>query len=130
VSLVVSVEELTRSSSEGSVLPEALSEALGISLSEVCGLYFGDMDGVGRDCIIEGEWDRHQEDCHYEEEREETFKEEHCWELRSYYEDDTEVVNSISVDVVVSENAVSQCKGERNRKRGRHFHNIMPLKKG
>jgi hypothetical protein len=35
VPLVVPVEELTRSSSSEGMLPEAISEALGISLSEV-----------------------------------------------------------------------------------------------
>jgi hypothetical protein len=40
---VVLVGELTRSSSSsGSMLPEAISEALGISLSEVFDLYFRD----------------------------------------------------------------------------------------
>jgi hypothetical protein len=34
------------------MLPEAVSEALGISLSEVLNLYFGDLDEVRRDCLI------------------------------------------------------------------------------
>jgi hypothetical protein len=95
VPLIVPVEELTRLSSEGSALPEAVSEALGISLSEVHDLYFRDMDKVRRKCIIEEEQDHcqeeqdcHQEDRHYEEKREEAFKEEHHRELHSYYEDD------------------------------------------
>jgi hypothetical protein len=36
------------------MLPEAVSEALGISLSEVLDLYFGELDIVWRDCLI---WD-------------------------------------------------------------------------
>jgi hypothetical protein len=32
--------------------PEAVSEALGISLSEVLELYFGELDGVRRGCMI------------------------------------------------------------------------------
>jgi hypothetical protein len=38
---LVPVEELTRSSSPSDVLPKAVSEALGISLSEVRDQYFG-----------------------------------------------------------------------------------------
>jgi hypothetical protein len=38
--LVVPVEELTRSSSPASMLPAALSEALGISLSDIMMRYF------------------------------------------------------------------------------------------
>jgi hypothetical protein len=51
---MVPVEELTRSLSSGSLLPEAISEALGISLSEVIDLYFGDIDKGQRDRLI---WD-------------------------------------------------------------------------
>jgi hypothetical protein len=47
----VSIEELTRSSSSSSnMLPEAISEALGNSLSEVLDLYFRD--------ISDEQWDR------------------------------------------------------------------------
>jgi hypothetical protein len=52
--LVVPIEELTRSSLSGSLLPKAISEALGISLSEVLDLYFGDIDEGHRDRLI---WD-------------------------------------------------------------------------
>jgi hypothetical protein len=41
-SLLVPIDELTRSSSKESLLPEAISEALGISLNEVMELYFQD----------------------------------------------------------------------------------------
>jgi hypothetical protein len=41
-SLLVPVEELTRSSSNESLLPEAISEALGISFAEVMDLHFRD----------------------------------------------------------------------------------------
>jgi hypothetical protein len=62
---VVPIEELTRSSSPGSMLPQAMSEALGISLSEVLDLYFRKLDEVRRGCLIGdvldrrmlGEWD-------------------------------------------------------------------------
>jgi hypothetical protein len=37
----IPIEELTRSSSVSNMLPEAVSEALGISLSEVHARYFG-----------------------------------------------------------------------------------------
>jgi hypothetical protein len=51
---VVPIEELTRSSSSGSLLPEAISEALGISLPKVLDLYFGGIDEGHRDRLI---WD-------------------------------------------------------------------------
>jgi hypothetical protein len=47
------MEELMRSSPAESMLPEAVSEVLGIGLSEVLDLYFGDIDKVRRGCIIE-----------------------------------------------------------------------------
>jgi hypothetical protein len=77
VPLIVPVEELTRSSSWVSVLLEAVSEVLGISLSKVHDLYFGDMDKVRKERIIEEAQERQWEDCKYEEEREEAAKEEH-----------------------------------------------------
>jgi hypothetical protein len=40
--------------SNESLLPESISEALGISLSEVIGLYFRDIDEGQRDCLV---WD-------------------------------------------------------------------------
>jgi hypothetical protein len=55
-----------------------MSEALGISLSEVCDLYFGDMDEVRKKHIIEEAQEHRWEDRKYEEEREEAAKEECC----------------------------------------------------
>jgi hypothetical protein len=52
--LTVPIEELTGSSPSGSLLPEAISEALGISLSKVIDLYFGDIDKGQRDRLV---WD-------------------------------------------------------------------------
>jgi hypothetical protein len=40
--------------SSESLLPEAISEALGISLAEVLDLYFGELDEVSRDHLV---WD-------------------------------------------------------------------------
>jgi hypothetical protein len=45
----VPIEELTRSSLSSSMLPEAISEALGISLPEVLDLYFGGVSEEQRD---------------------------------------------------------------------------------
>jgi hypothetical protein len=50
----VPVEELTSSSSNGSLLPESISEALGISLPEALDLYFRGIDVGHRDRLI---WD-------------------------------------------------------------------------
>jgi hypothetical protein len=55
---LVPVEELTRSSSPSTMLPEAVSEALGISLSEVLDLYFGELDEVRRGRLIGDAIDR------------------------------------------------------------------------
>jgi hypothetical protein len=66
-----------------------MSEALGISLSEVHDLYFGDMDEVRKGHIIEEAQERRQMDCEYEEEREKAVKEERRRELQSYREDTT-----------------------------------------
>jgi hypothetical protein len=51
---MVPIKELTRSSSSSSVLPEAISEALDISLSEVLDLYFGGVSEEQRDRLM---WD-------------------------------------------------------------------------
>jgi hypothetical protein len=53
------MEELTRSSPAESVMPEAVSEALGIGLSKVLDLYFGGIDKVRRGRIIEEAIERH-----------------------------------------------------------------------
>jgi hypothetical protein len=62
--LVVPVEELTRSSSPASMLPAALSEALGISLSDVMVRYFDGSEESERVRRIEEALDRRRE---YEE---------------------------------------------------------------
>jgi hypothetical protein len=41
----------------------------------------------------------------------------------------SEITNSISVDVVLSENTVSQCKGKENKKGGHHFHDTREDKR-
>jgi hypothetical protein len=60
--VIVAVESLTRSLSDGVVLESEVSEALGISLSKVCDLYFGGVDEVRRDHIVEEARDHRQED--------------------------------------------------------------------
>jgi hypothetical protein len=87
--LTVPVEDLTRSSPSESLLPEAVSEALGISLSEVLNLYFGELDKDTRDRMVWDAIDRRrgeEEDMHL-------LREDRCRadevEFRSYYEDDT-----------------------------------------
>jgi hypothetical protein len=64
-------------------------EALGISLSKVHDLYFGGIDKVRRDHIIEEAMERQQEDQWFEEGRRIEDAEEHCRELQSYCEDTT-----------------------------------------
>jgi hypothetical protein len=55
---LVPVEELTRSSSPSNMSPEAVSEALGISLSKVLELYFGELDKVRKSRLIGDALDR------------------------------------------------------------------------
>jgi hypothetical protein len=69
------------------MLPEAVSEVLGISLSEVLDLYFGELDEVRRGCLIGdaldrrmlGQWDR--------EWLEEESRRRDAAEISSYQED-------------------------------------------
>jgi hypothetical protein len=70
-------------------LPEAVSEALGISLSEVLNLYFGELDEVSKDHLIWDTIDRQRG----EEEDMQWLEEHRCSgeeaKFRLYYEDDT-----------------------------------------
>jgi hypothetical protein len=59
--LAVPIEELTRSSSPASMLPSALSEALGISLSDVMIRYFNGSEELERVRRIEEVLDRRRE---------------------------------------------------------------------
>jgi hypothetical protein len=80
---------LTRSSPSESLLPEAVSEALGISLSEVLNLYFGELDEDTRDHMVWDAIDRcrgEEEDMHLLREGRRRADEA---VFRSYYEDDT-----------------------------------------
>jgi hypothetical protein len=69
------------------MLPEAVSEVLGISLSEVLDLYFGDLDEVRRDHLICDAIDRRREEAEYEENRWREVQEERRLELQSYRDD-------------------------------------------
>jgi hypothetical protein len=73
------------------MLPLAVSEALGISLSEVLDLYFGELDEVRRDRLIWEAIDRCRDDSRERDLFEENTRREREAELRSYYdyEDDT-----------------------------------------
>jgi hypothetical protein len=84
----IPIEDLTRSFPSESLLPEAISEALGISLSKVLILYFGELDKNTRDRMVWDVIDR----CRGEEEdmhvlREDSRRADEA-EFRSYYEDD------------------------------------------
>jgi hypothetical protein len=85
----VPVEDLTRSSPSESLLPEAVSEALGISLSEVLNLYSGELDEDTRDHMV---WDaidrRRGEEEDMDLLREDRRRADEA-EFRSYYKDDT-----------------------------------------
>jgi hypothetical protein len=85
---VVLVVELTRSLlSSGDVLPEAISKALGISLSEVLDLYFGGINEGRRESLV---WDVIGR-CRMNEEDEAWLEEESrrrdAAEISSYCED-------------------------------------------
>jgi hypothetical protein len=86
---VVPIEDLTRSSPSESLLPEAVSEALGISLSEVLNLYFGELDEGTQDRLV---WDAIDRRRGEEEDMDVLWEESRRAdeaEFRSYYEDDT-----------------------------------------
>jgi hypothetical protein len=55
---LVPIEEFTCSSSPKSILPAALSEALGISLTEVMDRYYSVLDEAERVCMIEDALER------------------------------------------------------------------------
>jgi hypothetical protein len=86
---VVPIEDLTRSSPSEGLLPEAVGEALGISLSKVLNLYFGELDEDTRDRLV---WDtinrRRGEEEDMDILREESRRADEA-EFRSYYEDNT-----------------------------------------
>jgi hypothetical protein len=69
---LVPVKELTHLSSPNSMLPATLSEALGISLSEIMDRYFNGSDEAERVCLIEDALDRRR----LEQEGEEWLAEE------------------------------------------------------
>jgi hypothetical protein len=86
---VVLIEDLTRSSPSESLLPEAVSEALGISLSEVLNLYFGELDEGTRDRLV---WDAIDRCRGEEEDMDVLWEGSHRAdeaEFRLYYEDNT-----------------------------------------
>jgi hypothetical protein len=65
--MTVPVEDLTRLSPSESLLPEAVSEALGTSLSEVLDLYFGELDENTRDRMVWDAIDRRRDEEEGEE---------------------------------------------------------------
>jgi hypothetical protein len=71
------------------MLPEAVSEALGISLSEVLDLYFRYIDEVVRDCLIWDAIDRRRDDLEERSRFEENAWREQEAEHRAYREDST-----------------------------------------
>jgi hypothetical protein len=86
--LTVPIEELTRSSSSSeSLLPEAISEALGISLSEVFDLYFRDIDKVTRDHLVWEAIDRCRDDSMERNWFEKNTQREQEAKYRTYRED-------------------------------------------
>jgi hypothetical protein len=87
--LSVPVEELTRLLPSESMLPEAISEALGISLFKVLDLYFGDLNEVRKDCLIWDLIDRHKDELQERSWFEENAHSEWEAEIRSFIEDST-----------------------------------------
>jgi hypothetical protein len=66
---IIPIEALSRLSSGSNELLVAISEVLGVSLSEVCDLYFGDRGKVERDHIVEEAQEHYREDQQYEEDQ-------------------------------------------------------------
>jgi hypothetical protein len=71
------------------MLPEAVSEALGISLSKVLALYFGERDDIRRGRMIGDAIDRHRDSEEEWGRFEESWQSREEAERRSYYEDAT-----------------------------------------
>jgi hypothetical protein len=71
------------------MLPEAVSEALGISLSEVLDLYFGELDEVRRGCLIGDAIDRRMMGEQDHEWLEGEAWKRHAAEMSSYHEDNS-----------------------------------------
>jgi hypothetical protein len=71
------------------LLPEAISEALGISLSKVLNLYFGELDKDTRDRLVWDAIDRRRGEEEGMQWLEEHSRRADEAEFRSYYEDDT-----------------------------------------
>jgi hypothetical protein len=69
------------------MLPEAVSEALGISLSEVLDLYFRELDKVRRDRLIRDAMDRRMQEERDCERLEEDFRRRDKAEISTYRED-------------------------------------------
>jgi hypothetical protein len=69
--------------------PKAISEALGISLSEVFDLYFRDIDEVTRDRLVWEVIDRRRDDLMERSRFEENTQREQEVEYRTYCEDST-----------------------------------------
>jgi hypothetical protein len=69
------------------MLPEAMSEALGISLSEVLALYFGEHDDIRRGRMIGDAIDRHRDSEEEQSWFEESWQRREEAERRSYYKD-------------------------------------------
>jgi hypothetical protein len=78
-----------RLSSGSGALEAEVSKVLGISLSKVHDLYFGGIDEVRRDRILEEAMERRREGRQYEEDRRVADIEERRRELQSYREDTT-----------------------------------------
>jgi hypothetical protein len=90
---------LTRSSPSESLLPEAVSEALGISLSEVLNLYFGELDNDTRDHMVWGAINR----CRGKEESERVRQIKEALERRRTFEEGEEWLaqESLKTDVLL-----------------------------
>jgi hypothetical protein len=83
----IPIAKLTQLSSPSSILPEALSEALGVSVLDIMKLYYHESDNVGRGRLIGNALDRKrmgEEDQEWLD-RESKHREEA--EVSSYWED-------------------------------------------
>jgi hypothetical protein len=71
------------------MLLEAISETLGISLSEVLDLYFGELDKVRRDHLIWDSIDRCRDELQERSRFEENTRSEQEAKIRSFIKDST-----------------------------------------
>jgi hypothetical protein len=94
------------------MFPEAVSEALGISLSEVLDLYFGELDEVQRGRLIGDTIDKRRLGEQDQEWLERESQRRDAMEVASYHEDNGRIHYKQKKRILCS-SVVRKCKGHK-----------------